>query len=870
MHQAADALDPSHHGARDASADGPRLVRDATIVDRFEAAVAQWPEAIALVFEGARIDYRTLDMRANQLAWELIARGVGPEDIVALSLPRGIDMIVGILGVLKAGGAYLPLDTVLPGERIAFMAADAAPKATITISALAAPFSGHVLCLDTLAADLRLRPRPAPKNADRVRPLHCSHAAYVIYTSGSTGWPKGVVVAHRQVVRLFSAAKAVCACGPGDAWTLFHSYAFDFSVWEIWGALFHGARVVIAPQSITRFPEALRALLAEERITHFNTTPSVFYRLMEADTAQPESQKLALRKIIFGGEALQIARLAPWWTRYPEDAPRLVNMYGITETTVHVTQAPLGPYLLESGESSFIGSALQDLDVYVLDDRLQPCPEGVVGELYVSGEGLTRGYLRRPGLTASRFIAHPFGVAGKRLYRTGDLASWSRGGALTFHGRGDDQVKVRGYRIEPGEIEAALVALPEIAQAAVAARADKQGETRLIGYVTSSAGRIDAASLREQLACKLPDYMTPAAFVELPALPLTINGKLDRSALPEPDFNGATDYRAPKRPEETLLCAEAAAILGVSRVGLGDNFFHLGGHSLSATRLVAALAARLERALPLQAVFDHPVMRDLARVLREAPRAGPRLTMQHRTGAAPASFAQARLWLLDQIEQDRAAYIIPIAIRLAGPLDAGALGAAFNDIVARHEALRTLLSAATGEPRQIVLPPMRARFLLCVEACAEADINARLAAMFAQPFELDSELPIRAALLRVGEADHILAIALHHSAADGWSLSPLYKDLSEAYAARRRGKAPTFAPLSVRYADYALWQRSMLGEEEEKNAPLARQFAYWKRVLADLPEEIQLPWDRPRSAVVNSTSARIDVRIPPGAMRESW
>jgi len=313
MSETAGALTPRRDVLICRDADGLHPARDATIVDRFEAAAAQWPEATALVFEGARIDYRTLEKRANQLAWELIASGAGSEDIVALYLPRGIDAIVAILGVLKAGAAYLPLDIALPEERIALMVSDAKPKATVTLSGLAGRLAGRVLSLDPLAADLRLRPGHAPRNADRIKPLHSAHPAYVIYTSGSTGRPKGVAVTHRQVVRLFSAAHAVCACGPDAAWSLFHSYAFDFSVWEIWGALFQGARVVIVPQTITRSPEALLALLGEEHVTHFSSTPSVFYRLMDADTARPELWSAALQKIVFGGEALQIERLASWW-----------------------------------------------------------------------------------------------------------------------------------------------------------------------------------------------------------------------------------------------------------------------------------------------------------------------------------------------------------------------------------------------------------------------------------------------------------------------------------------------------------------------------------------------------------------------------
>ncbi len=832
---------------------------DATIIDRFEFAAARWPEATALVFEGAQVDYRTLDKRANQLAWELIALGIGPEDIVALRLPRGIDMIVGILGVLKAGGAYLPLDAAVPDMRVSLMLADAAPKVMVTITALALPFNGPVISLDTFAADLRLRPRRAPTDADRLQPLRRAHPAYVIYTSGSTGRPKAVVVTHGQAVRLFSAAHAVCVCGPGDAWTLFHSYAFDFSVWEIWGALFHGARVVIVPAVVARSAEALHALLADEQVTHFNTTPSVFYRLIEADAVAPPAQKLTLRKVIFGGDALQIGRLAGWWARHPDDMPRLINMYGITETTVHVTQVSLGSDMVSGSEAGTIGTPLPDLDVHVLDDRLQPCPVNVVGELYVSGEGLARGYLQRPGLTASRFIAHPFGVNGQRIYRTGDLAAWSAGGGLTFHGRADEQVKIRGHRIEPGEIEAALVDLPEIAQAAVVPRNDARGEIRLIAYVTCTVGQLDIVPLRQQLAQSLPDYMLPAAFVELPTLPLTINGKLDRTALPDPNVDATYGHDLAGTPEETLICSEVAAILGLSHVGPGDNFFEIGGHSLSATQVIARLAVRLGRFLPIQAVFDHPVLHDLARALRDAPRTGPRLTRQFHPDPVPASFAQARLWLVDQIETNPAAYVIPIAMRLIGALDVGALGAAINDVITRHESLRTVLSDATGELCQIVLPIDQARILLSLEACAEVDIVARLAAMFARPFNLETELPVRASLLHVRDADHVLAIALHHCAADGWSLSPLFKDLAEAYAARRPGKKPKFVALPVQYTDYTLWQLRTPWEQDKR---LAEHLDYWTRALADLPDEIRLPWDRPRSAVITNTSARIDFCIP--------
>ncbi|MBJ3778891.1 non-ribosomal peptide synthetase, partial [Acuticoccus mangrovi] len=462
----------------------------------------------------------------------------------------------------------------------------------------------------------------------------------------STGTPKAVCVEHRQVARLFDAARPWMAFDGGDVWTLFHAYVFDFSVWEMWGALLHGGRLVIVPSLVARSPDQFRTLIAEEEVTILNQTPSAFYQLIQADAAS-DGAPLALRTVIFGGEALDIPRLQPWVDRHPA-RPRLINMYGITETTVHVTAAPIDLPTVEAAQRGWIGTGLADLDVYVLDERLGLCPPGVIGELYVAGGGLARGYHGRPGLTASRFVASPFG-AGERLYRTGDRAAWRANGQLVYHGRADDQVKLRGFRIEPAEIETALLARPEVAQAAVVVRG-AGADARLVGYAVPVPGaEIDVTALRAHLAERLPGYMVPAMLVGLDRLPLTVNGKLDRAALPEPTV-AVADHIAPATPDEAVLCAIVAALLGAPRVGMGDDFFRLGGHSLLAVRLVAQLRERLGRDVSVRTVFEHPVLQDLAdAVARATPASGP-VTAQPRPAELPLSFAQRRAWLLNQLE----------------------------------------------------------------------------------------------------------------------------------------------------------------------------------------------------------------------------
>nr|BAV56271.1 lesB [Lysobacter sp. RH2180-5] len=582
-----------------------------TLPDWFEQQVARSPQAIALSFEDAHLSYAELNRRANRLAHRLIGQGVGAEDIVALALPRGIELVVAVIATLKAGAAYLPLDPDYPADRLAYMLDDARPVALLADAslALAVPAALPLLRVDEDEADA---PERNPTDADRRQALRPQHPAYVIYTSGSTGQPKGVLVPHHNVVRLFDAT-AQFGFGADDVWTLFHSYAFDFSVWELWGPLCHGGRLVVVPYYVSRAPRETLQLLVRERVTVLNQTPSAFYQLLQADAEEPDlGQKLALRYVVFGGEALDFRPLAQWYQRHRSDAPTLVNMYGITETTVHVTYQALDPgFVAGAGNRSLIGRGLDDLRVYVLDAGLQPVPPGVVGELYVAGAGLARGYLRRPGLSASRFVANPF-AAGERMYRSGDLARWREDGQLDYFGRADHQVKIRGFRIELGEIEAALAKIGH-AFNAVIDREDRAGQKQLVAYVV--AAEVDAAALRRELGEHLPDYMVPAAFVAVPALPLTANGKLDRKALPAPEYAAASE-RAPRNAQEAALCELFAEVLGLDEVGIDDNFFELGGHSLLATRLVVRLRQRFGGEASVRALFEAPSVAALARRLQ--------------------------------------------------------------------------------------------------------------------------------------------------------------------------------------------------------------------------------------------------------------
>ncbi|MFG2082155.1 amino acid adenylation domain-containing protein [Micromonospora tulbaghiae] len=676
-------------------------------------------------------------------------------------------------------------------------------------------------------------------------------AAYMIYTSGSTGRPKGVVVPHRNVVALFTAAGELFDFGPGDTWTLFHSYAFDFSVWEMWGALLHGGTLVVVPTEIAQSPPDLLRLLAERRVTVLNQIPSAFYELMRADAEDPvTSNRLALRYVIFGGEALDLARLDQWYGRHDPHHPELVNMYGITETTVHVTHAALDRERLSA--HSRIGRPLPGYRCYVLDEKMDLVPPGVTGELYVGGSGLGWGYWRRGGLTAERFVPDPFGRAGERLYRTGDLVRLGSGG-LEYLGRADDQIKIRGFRIELGEVESVLARCPAVAGAVVVAGTDARGEQCLIGHVMPDpAGapvdreRLSAAA-KEFVERRLPAYMVPVAVVVSETFPLAPTGKVDRRALPTPTFR--TLSRATRTPVESELCGLFGEVLGLDGVGAEDNFFDLGGHSLLVTRLVSRVRSVLGVELGMRAPFDAPTPALLADVVAQARERRLRLRPMPRPERVPLAPAQARMWFLHRLEGPSPTYNISLALRLQGRLDGAALRAALNDVVARHESLRTVFPETDGVPWQQVLPAAAAHLDVESVRADGKDLDGVLRPLARNTFDLARDLPIRAWLVEVTHDDHLLVVLLHHIAADGWSLAPLVRDLRAAYDARRAGAAPAWAELPVQYVDYTLWQRELLGDPSRPDSIRSTQLDYWRHTLSGLPDRIPLPVDRPHPAV---------------------
>ncbi|MGW3094287.1 amino acid adenylation domain-containing protein [Streptomyces sp. NPDC001102] len=872
-----DVLLPGEH-PRDTAARTYPVER--TLTQLFEEQAAAHPERTAVTCGEIRLTYAGLNAEANRLARLLTERGAGPGRVVALALERGARLLPALLAVLKTGAAYLPLDPGHPVERLRLVVEDTAPVALVTERAHAHLGGASVptVLLDDpqVMADLAARPAENLTDADRHGPTSPADIAYIIHTSGSTGRPKGVPVPHANVVRLFSAAAEHFAFGPDDVWTLFHSYAFDFSVWEMWGALLHGGRLVVVPYAVSRSPRDFLDLLHGEHVTVLNQTPSAFEQLIDADLERGGDSG-ALRYVVFGGEALRPARLRPWADRHGLDRPQLVNMYGITETTVHVTHHRLTRADLDDPRrGSVIGRPLSDLRVHLLDAEGRPVPPGASGEMYVSGPGVAAGYLHRPELTAERFLDDPFGPPGTLMYRSGDLARRRPDGTLDYLGRGDAQVQIRGFRVEPGEIEAVLAAHPRVARAAVVARRADNGAQHLVAYVlTAGSTPPDPAELRAHAAARLPEHMVPAACVSVDALPLTANGKLDVQALPAPDFTAAASGTRPRNPQQALVCALFEDVLQLPRdsVGTDVNFFDLGGDSLLATRLLARLRHDTGAEIPITALFETPTPAALAARLAAgtADPAGvpprPVLGAAVRPERVPLSYAQERIWFLHRLGDRAATYNIPLVVTAPADLDADALEEALGDLADRHESLRTLVAEHDGTPHQRILPPGALRPPLHRVDCPAAESAAHVDAALRHRFDLSAQSPLAAWLLGPAE-DRTLLLLLHHSAADGWSLRPFAEDLGTAYAARRAGHAPNWTPLPVQYADYALWQRALLAPAPDGTGRLERLTAHWRTALADLPAECSLPADRPRPESPRGTGAHLETVVDAALHRE--
>ncbi|MFC5743023.1 non-ribosomal peptide synthetase [Dyella tabacisoli] len=800
----------------------------------FEQQVSRAPDAVAAMFEQECLTYAELNARANRLARALVAQGIGPEQAVAVALPRSLDMLVALLAVLKSGAAYLPLDLDYPAERLAYMLDDAQPALVLARSDAAVALPAHQAIwwldqhnvADQAASDLDDR--------ERTRPLHADHPAYVIYTSGSTGRPKGVSVRHAGLSNFLHSMREQPGIAAGETLLACTPISFDIAALELYLPLLQGACVQIVPRAVSTDGLRLRALLDAVAPQAMQATPATWQMLREAGW-----QPAASLRVLCGGEALP-----PELASFLRQGAALWNLYGPTETTVwslaeHVGDGPVR-----------IGRPIANTQVYLLDASLQPVPPGVPGELYLAGDGLARGYLKRPALTAERFVAHPFN-AGQRMYRTGDLARWLADGELDFLGRIDHQVKIRGFRIELGEIEAALARLPGVAQSVVIAREDQPGHKQLVGYVVAAEDNaLDPMTLRQALAEPLPDYMVPAAIVVLEALPLTPNGKVDRKALPAPDYARA-ESRAPRTPQEALLAGLFAEVLGLKKVGIDDSFFDLGGQSLLVMRLISRIRSTLNVELSIGDLFETPTVVGMTQQLASASAARQRLLPYERSeqDAVPLSYAQQRLWFIQQLEGPSSTYNLPLALHLGGDLDHQALRLALSDVVARHEILRTLLVEFDGVPYQHV--GATAPLALIEHSVDEPALQRALIDTAAHGFDLATQSPLRAHLFRLDEQQHVLLLVLHHIAGDGWSLVPLARDLAFAYAARRAHQAPAWAPLPVQYADYALWQREVLGEESDPTSAMAVQSTYWRHALAGLPEQINLPTDRPRPAIAS-------------------
>ncbi|MFJ3793088.1 amino acid adenylation domain-containing protein [Kitasatospora sp. NPDC090091] len=830
----------------------------ASLPELFERQVQARPAAPAVVHGSTELSYAELNARANRLARLLADRGIGPESTVAVALPRSVDLLVAVVAVLKAGAAYLPVDPAYPADRIDFMLADAAPAAVLTrggvltgrpaapVLDLAEPATAEALAA---AADTDLA------DAGRTAPLRPDHPVYVIYTSGSTGRPKGVVMPAGAMANLTAWHHAEVGGAAGDRVAQFTAISFDVSAQEILATLLTGKTLVVPDEDVRRDAAALARWLDEQRINELYAPNLVVDAVVEA-ALEGGTALAELRTVAQAGEALV---LTPRLRAFCADRPRLRlhNHYGPTETHV-VTATTLAADPDQWPATAPIGRPVWNDRVYLLDERLSPVPEGVVGELYLAGAGLARGYLNRPGLTAERFVADPFGPVGSRLYRTGDLVRRTRDGRLEYVGRIDHQVKVRGFRIELGEIESALLAHPGVASAAVLARTDRPGVQQLVAYVVPAGPAApDAAGLRRHVGAALPDYMVPSAVVLLDALPLTPNGKLDRRALPAPAPDAAA-RRAPATPQEAALCGLFAEVLGLPEVGVDDSFFDLGGHSLLATRLVSRIRTALAVELSVRDLFESPTAAGLAAAAGAAERARRAVTVRERPEEVPLSFAQRRQWFLERLVGRSSVYNLPVAVRLAGPLDRGAMAAAFADLVARHESLRTVFPEVEGRPRQVVLDLVPA---LPVVEVAEDGLEAALTAAAGEGFDLGTEIPVRGTLFALGEEDHVLLVVVHHIAGDGWSMAPLSRDLSAAYAARREGRAPVFTPLPVQYTDYTLWQHDVLGREDDPDSVITRQAAFWREALDGAPKELVLPVDRRRPPVPSNRGEVVDFRL---------
>ncbi|WP_369172366.1 amino acid adenylation domain-containing protein [Streptomyces sp. R28] len=842
----------------------------------FEVQARRTPAATALVYGDERLSYGELDARADRLAGLLRRHGVRPGDLVGVCLERSAEMVVALLGTLKAGAGHVVLDPDFPAERLRGMAADA--DVAVVVSRRGSRPTG--IAAESVAVEDAEQAPPLERGAVHVRP---QDPACVMFTSGSTGRPKGIVASHAAITGTLT-GQDFASFGTGAVWLQCSPVSWDAFALELWGPLLGGGLCVLHPGQRPD-PVVMAGLVDRHAVTSLYLSASLFHVIVD----EYPRALAGVRELIVGGEPLSPAHAARVLERYP--GLRLSNGYGPVEGMVFLTVHPVTAEEVRDGRPVPIGRPLAGKRLRVLDERLRPVADGGTGELYAAGAGVALGYCDRPGLTAERFVADPYGAAGERMYRTGDLVRRRADGVLEYLGRADAQVKIRGFRVEPGEVETVLAGHPGVVRAAVVARPDASGDKRLIAYVVPRDGhrqRLSEAELRDHAARVLADYLVPAAFVLLDALPLTANGKLDRAALPEPGpITGSlasANARQPSGPVEEALCGLFSEVLGVASVAPEDDFFALGGNSLMVARLLGRVQLTLGAQVGVRTLFECRTPAALVPYVEKAARdekaergdrdekagKGDRAALPaplRDGGALPLSYAQRRLWFLDRVDAGTA-YTLPVLVRLRGEIDPEALRAALGDVAVRQTALRTVIEESDGEPRQRVLSGVEALPRLRHVTVGSGEVEQAVNGAARHRFDLAAELPLHAVLFSVEDrpGEHSLLLVLHHIAGDGWSLPPLLRDLSRAYAARSVGSEPELAPLPVPYADFARRQRERLGSAEDPGSLAAAQLAFWGQALADLPAGGPLLPRRPgRPAVPGRDAATVVRRLDAGA-----
>ncbi|MER6350758.1 amino acid adenylation domain-containing protein [Streptomyces sp. NPDC001634] len=827
-----------------------------TVAEEFRRQAALTPQAVAVETDDARYSYAELDAWADDLARQLRTAGLGPEDIVGVALPRSPALVAALLAVLRVHAAYLPLDPDAPRGRVEHILQDAAPALLLHDTATR-EFAAHTAVRRSL--EVAALPPDGLKTSSvpdgGTDSTHPGTPVYVIYTSGSTGRPKGVVMGAGALCNLLRWHLASMAPGPGRRIAQYTAIGFDISAQEIFSTLVSGATLVIPGEETRRDPTRLARWLGRRRVSDLFAPNLIVEAVCEAALAQGLTLP-DLTHVAQAGEQLTLSETVRTFFRL-RPGRLLHNHYGPTEThaaTFHVLPADPADWPRRAP----VGGPIPETGVHLLDDRLREVPDGAEGEVFVSGKALARGYHGRPDLTADRFLPSLFGVAGERMYRTGDIARRRPDGLLEYLGRADQQLKIRGVRVELGEVDAALREHPDVRDVAVVARG-KGGARRLDGYLVAADGARDVvARVRARLAETLPPEMIPATFTLLPAIPANSNGKVDRNALPLPA--GAIDAPDGRTGGPNTLAQIFADCLNVSGVGEDDDFFLLGGHSLSAARLVARVRAELGHEVTIADVFRHPTVRRLAGVLRSKESLLPAVVPVERRSFLPTAFAQERLWVLDQFTGPTDLYNVPVAVSLRGALDVAALRTAVGDVLERHEALRTVVGWDENALCQRVLRTDEALHWQVRDGLRGTTLHEAVRDAARRPFRLDEEVPLRAELFGDGESDHVLLLLLHHIAVDGWSVKPLAKDLGFAYASRRAGLKPPWRALPVQYADYAVWQRTLF-DVERPSELCRRQEAYWLKNLSGAPEVLPLATDRPRPGVLSTRGARVEVRI---------